>query len=348
MAWFILPIRTGFPASLSLGGGKIRRTNMGHVAPMGPAYNNGWNRAGESADYALYSPRVLRIAYAPISPFTGLHDGWGIFNLPIALGALIPGVQVALAQLTPWVTGELGIFGAPPAKSFYSGALPRRFTSAGGGMYAQFGDDRFARLLPMRDNATINAMVESGAHIDTRTLDRRPNMGSRIWLTLHYGDKWSIENLFAMDTTELRYQIRDAKDSTVATVRGRMSSHQLSAGLRYNTRFINDNLSWYFFGGYSWLHWRVDQVTLNGAPLGAPSVRGGHDVALRPFKRIWPNGMYGGLGLEMFAPRRAWILGRLGYGLRAEVSGLAYPIHGYGCSCLAKRGDAALSLQFGW
>lgn len=53
-------------------------------------------------------------------------------------------------------------------------------------------------------------------------------------------------------------------------------------------------------------------------------------------------------GLELFAPRRAWLFGRLGYGIAAEVNAITYPLRGSRCKCLIKPGNGALSLVLGW
>ena len=53
-------------------------------------------------------------------------------------------------------------------------------------------------------------------------------------------------------------------------------------------------------------------------------------------------------GVEWFAPRRAWILGRLGYGVSTELSLVAYPLRTARCSCVLERGEGAVAVVFGW
>ncbi|MGA7304340.1 MAG: hypothetical protein WBW88_05675 [Rhodothermales bacterium] len=52
--WLVLPIRWGFPASDSPGGGLFTDVDLGNVAPVGPAYNTAWNRVGEERGYEEY------------------------------------------------------------------------------------------------------------------------------------------------------------------------------------------------------------------------------------------------------------------------------------------------------
>jgi hypothetical protein len=346
--WFILPIHFGYPASKSPGGGAISKTDLGNVAPTAPPFDPGWNRPFASTEYHAFDPHVLRVAFAPVSPFTGLQNGWGIFNVPIALAGLIPGMQVITAQLMPWASGALGIVGAPPAKTFFAGKLPNRFTSFGAGRFVQFGGDDFARLLPREDDAAIAARTARGARIDDGSYRRNGSDGNRIWLLLHYGDRFAIENTFSVDTTQLRYTLRDSSGASVGNVSGLLAMRELSSGIRLGRRLFSDQLRGYVRMGYMWTWYEVDHTTLDGQPLLAARTRGGHAPSLIPSTKWWPNSMYGGTGLELFAPRRAWLFGRLGYGIAAELNAIAYPLRGSRCKCLLKPGDGALSLVFGW
>jgi opacity protein-like surface antigen len=57
-AWFLLPVRWGFPSAPSLGS-NIRFADSGNQAPFGPAYNAGWNRTAPGLSYARYPVRRL-------------------------------------------------------------------------------------------------------------------------------------------------------------------------------------------------------------------------------------------------------------------------------------------------
>ncbi|MEO6461995.1 MAG: hypothetical protein ABIP29_02880, partial [Candidatus Eisenbacteria bacterium] len=57
-AWFLLPVRWGFPSAPSLGS-SIRFADTGNLAPFGPAYNAGWNRTAPGLSYPRYPVRRL-------------------------------------------------------------------------------------------------------------------------------------------------------------------------------------------------------------------------------------------------------------------------------------------------
>jgi hypothetical protein len=351
-AWLVLPIHFGFPATRSPGGGAIPRTDLGNVAPFGPAYSAAWNRPFETAAHHGYDPHVLRVVFAPTSPLSGLQNGWGILNVPLALSGLIPGVQVTIAQLAPWATGALGVLGSPPGKTFYPGELPHRFTSFGVGPYTQFRDEGLARLLPHDDDAVVAAALASGsargAHVDGASFRRSNVRGMRAWMILHYGDRWAMENSFAIDTGFVSYDITDSSGVRLGRVNGSLTMRQLSGGARFSNRFLHDDVRLFGRGGYTWSWWTVRGASLDGQPLERPRTKGGHVLSFKPSKDWWPNSVYGGAGIELFAPRRAWLAGALGYGITAELTVHAYPLRAHRCHCLLERADGALTLVFGW
>src|SRR5688572_28148671 len=56
-AWFLLPVRWGFPSAPSLGSSIF--ADAGNQAPFGPAYNAGWNRTAPGLSYPRYPLRKL-------------------------------------------------------------------------------------------------------------------------------------------------------------------------------------------------------------------------------------------------------------------------------------------------
>ncbi|MGH7713640.1 MAG: hypothetical protein ACREOG_20310, partial [Gemmatimonadaceae bacterium] len=237
--FLVLPIRWGFPASVSPAGGAIRRANLGNAAPLGLAFHSGWNRPAADEDHHLFDPHVLRVLMAPVTPVTALQNGWGVLNLPLAVWQVVPGGNAVFAQVLPWVSGALGVVRAPPARTFYAGPLPTRFTSFGAGAYTQFGGDEFGRFLPRTQDSTISgflALHESdGAAIDRRSFDRRPNSGSRLWFTVHYGDRLAVENTLSADTTNISYRIANREGTTLGRVRGSLATGQVTSGIRINS-----------------------------------------------------------------------------------------------------------------
>ena len=62
-AWFVLPIRSGYPASQSPFAGVISHAETGNVPPFTVTYHGGWggwNRNGATGGFSLYDPQRLR------------------------------------------------------------------------------------------------------------------------------------------------------------------------------------------------------------------------------------------------------------------------------------------------
>lgn len=58
-AWLLLPLRWGYPATVSPFSGVLEHFNTGNVAPVGPSYSTGWNLSGPSSSFKLYEPHTL-------------------------------------------------------------------------------------------------------------------------------------------------------------------------------------------------------------------------------------------------------------------------------------------------
>jgi hypothetical protein len=358
-SWLLLPVYWGFPATSSLGSGLIKHVDLGQVAVLSPPYHSTWNHVGESYRHRLYEPRVLRTPVSPTTPWAMLQSGWGILNVPLAAWGLMPGYNVALIQLMPWTAGAMQILGAPPGRTYVQGQLPRRFTTAGQGIFVEFGGRDFAGILPRRD-AVVQDFVASnpGAAIDETTVYRRSVAGPRLWFNLYFRERFSLENTFSWGRGDVGVDVRQSDGRSLASLRGTLSMRQLTGGIRYDVAAVADQtLRLYARGGYGWLWYEGRGFRLGGptadAALQNPTAQGGYLPPLLPARRWWPNTWYGGGGAEVFSPRRYWLLHRLGYGMRAEFTEsfnkLTFDADRSGRGDVtARRGDFAFSLVFGW
>jgi hypothetical protein len=292
-AWLLLPLHFGFPTSPSPGGGALGRTNLGNVSPEGPAFHPGWNISGPTTEHALHPITVLRGPAAPAGPWLALQSGWGIFNLPLALGGLMPGYGVAVTTLVPYVVGVRRALGSPPTRVLFNGALPPRVTSTGYGLF------REKRHLPPASMQTLN--------------------GERVWFDLYFGPRLALENTVAWSSSTAQYVPTGGAPAIHAPVIYR----QLTGGLRFNLTGRETGVFQTFArGGYGWTrHDLTAAITANGDTVAGTGYREGYLPSLLPSPSWWPNSIYGGVGAELFAPKRRWILHRTGYGIRADVGG---------------------------
>jgi hypothetical protein len=356
-SWFVLPVYQGFPASPSLGSGLIKHVDFGNTAPMSPAYQSAWNRVRSSVDYNVFALRVLRIPISPTTPWATLRTGWGFWNVPFAVWGLLPGYNVVLMEAMPWAAGAMNIVRIPPPRTFSSGHLPRRFTTEGQGMFTQFGGHDFARLLPQGEHPIVSRFLQAhpGAYANNASYRRRQNNGPRLWFNLYFSDRFSVENTFSWSATDLSYEIDEATQQPIATVSGALLVRELTGGFRYDlASFADESVQLYTRAGYGWTWYSLSNLRLDAAVMDSAGGHGGYYPPLMPSRHWLPNSYYGGAGIEVFSPRHMWLFHRLGYGARLELSGVLHTLK-FGDSEVAgrdrgtvRRGDAALSLLFGW
>ena len=323
-SWLLLPIRWGFPASASPGGGAVEHVDVGQVAPEGPPFQPTWNRLAAEGGFSVYSPRVMRALFVPMTPWDRLSSGWGFLNIPKTLLGFMPGWNVAMAQLGPWLTTPLEAVGAPPPKTFAPERRPYRFSSTGIGWHRQFGGDPFARMLPQPGHALLAAHAEGAIPTTASGLTREAVNGARAWLTLHYGPRFSLQNTYARSKSVLSYGVLGADSSFLGEVRGTLDMKEITGGFRYRLASGFGDATQLFAGaGWGWTWYNVEHVGFRDAAL--PFERaGGYPVSILPSEKWWPNTWYGVAGIELLAPRERWFADRVGYGLQLEYTGLLH------------------------
>jgi hypothetical protein len=319
-SWLVLPLRWGYPATESPGAGAIKHVDLGNLSPEGPPFQPGWNRIG-AAGWRVYDPEVLRVMLAPTSPFDKMTSGWGFLNLPVALLGFLPGWNMVATQLMPWLTGTVSVFHSTLPRTFRPRDQVYRFTSLYAGPYTQTGGDEFAMLLPGADHPAITQQTQSDGEEANRTaLKRSFASGMRIGFAAHYGPKFTVENTYSTNHARLAADYTDAAGSNIAHLNAALQTRDLTGGFRYTIARAGTG-TWQAFlkGGYGWTWYVVDELSVNGAAADYRE-RSGYAVSILPSAKWWPNSWYTGAGLELFRSRRGWLLGQLGYGLRADFT----------------------------
>ena len=352
-AWLVLPIYWGFPATASTGAGLVQHADLGNIAPPGPAYNDGWNRVG-GPTLGRYELRVLRTPMSPTTPWANLRNGWGVLNIPLAAWGLMPGYNVALIQLTPWMEGAKQFVGAPPPRTFTPGKLPRRFTSEGQGLAWQLGGADYASLLPQHHPAVERLIAANpGSAVDQSSVRRVGAFAPNLWFNLYFGERFALENSYAWSVSRIHYGVRDPGGGPVGRVGGTLKLQELSGGISYaispdKRRLIEPHLR----AGYGWTRYSLENISVTGTTEPIHGLDGGYLPPLLPGRKWWPNTLYAGGDVELFTSRRHYMMQRLGYGVRLDVTGqvsrLAPDADGTQRLRSVKRGSVALVTHFGW
>ena len=194
----------------------------------------------------------------------------------------------------------------------------------------------------MSEGSATSAALTPGS-----ALERKADLGRRLWFDLYFGDHFAVENTYSWSFSDV------AVRSGASQITGRLAMRQLTGGIRYELVPLgSENLQLYSRVGYGWLWYRATNLRANAAPTGTDELQGGHLPPLLPSPQWWPNTAYAGAGIEAFSPRRYWLAGILGYGARVEFTASVNRLR-FGASSLhgdvtAHRGELSTSLLFGW
>ena len=348
-AWLVLPIRWGYPASRSPGAGLIANTDLGEVAPLGPARQPTWNRLASATGWRAYDPHVVRVLMVPSTPWSRMKNGLGFLNAPVALLGFVPGWSVVVTQLLPWATGTMQVFGAPPAKTYYPTVPPFRFTSTGVGVGFTRGGQGFATMLSAStDPDSVPRVREQGSG---KRGDFVAEPAERIWFNLFYGRRVSAENTFSTTRVAVSYNDFSSHDGDAAKGQGSLSVKELTGGFRFNTWSSNDDgVQFYARAGWAWLWYKLTRHVVDDIEL--PGYKGGYAPTLWPSGRWWPNSWYAGAGMEVFTPKSVWLFDRLGFGARLEATSLTHRLNAQSPGAKSpgwvRRSDYAVSLLVAW
>jgi hypothetical protein len=325
-SWLLLPVRWGFPASASPGGGAIAHVDVGQVAPEGPAFQSTWNRIAEESGFHVYRPRVLRALFSPMTPWDRLSSGWGFLNIPKTLLGFVPGWSVLLAQLGPWLTTPLEALGAAPPKVFAPERPERRLSSMGIGVHRQFGGRAFAQLLPQPGEPSFGDAFRgvSPSFVQVASLGRHDATGLRAWLSLHYGERFTVQNTLTHSTSRLAYSLLGADAQDLGRIEGKLDMTEITGGFRYKLMSTFGDAAQLSAGaGWGWTWYDLHAVRSTQGAFDYER-RAGYGVTLLPSARWWPNTWYASASLELLAPRRGWLADRIGYGVLFEYTGLVH------------------------
>ena len=90
-AWFVLPMRYGYPAVDS-----IVAELGGNESPYGPAHKTTWNRVADAPNFPRYRPHRYSKMWWTYAWSDNFNNDWGFFNAPWSLIAIAPPVDAVV------------------------------------------------------------------------------------------------------------------------------------------------------------------------------------------------------------------------------------------------------------
>lgn len=325
-SWLVLPLRWGYPATRSPFAGIISHAETGNLAPLGPAYNDGWNRVGPTLDYADFSPHWVESIF-PLGWQDNFLNSWGFLNLTLPTLASLPPFdflwQVVGAPVRLLVRRQL--------PTYYPGeTMQSRLAGVTGGISLPFFSDDFVFLL------TGPAQFEEIAALERDTLSAVRNrrvevVAAPVAQFNFYVGVFKSENMVQRVRTRLRADLADVTTNEVTPLSGGLDFWEYAGSLRYNLL----SGAWLPFVkvGYGLSWYRVTDAAIAGEPLEDGTLEWVRRPSLLPPRHLFPNTWHVGAGFELipvrsFAPL-PWGIDvglRADYGVFLHKLGLGRPL----------------------
>ncbi len=269
-AWMVLPLHFGFPASPSPAAGTIAHADMGNVAVVGPSFNGGWNRTGDSSGYDTYDAVKLNWA-TPMGAVDSFFPRLGWFNAPILYFMLKPPLDLAWRSI------------ALPARAVAGSRLPtfvpasapaRRTVSFEVGAMATPVSKDFEALFVNRDQflelAVFIAVALPPGATNLKATNQFPTVVAPVYsLVFHVSPRFSTESALVSYSTTLGFDVTG--DGVTKPVQVRTGFNQFD--YHGNTRFNLLTGRWQpyvkYGGGITW--YQLKGMSVDGVMLPTPN-----------------------------------------------------------------------------
>ncbi len=297
--WLVLPLRWGYPATQSPFAGIVAHADTGNLAPVGPSYNEGWNRIGPSVGYDLYQPHKFS-SFFPLEWQDSFQNSLGFLNLTYPILANIPpfdlGWRILAVPFRAFIKRE--------NPTFYSTeTIPFRFIGFSTGVsmqkipeefvYLGFNQTQFDEI-----KERLNALDPQLEFVDTKEILIHENaVGPMFQVVFFMGKRFISENTLRHSRSTLGEDISLTNRADPFKIRGELNMWEYAGSLRYN--LATGNIQPFVKGGYGLSWYRVENLAADGEPLENPNTPWIRKPSFFPFKNLWPNTWHYGLGIEV-------------------------------------------------
>jgi hypothetical protein len=315
-AWFVLPLRWGYPATQSPFAGILPHFNTGNNAPPGPSYNGGWGRVRANAGFELYDPHRLPALF-PTQVQDAFRNDLGFLNLTIPALLNLPPLDVAMR----WIAFPIRqLIGRPDPVFYPADSVPSRFVGVEAGVSFMHYSDEFESLLlnEQQFDAFVGTFIVytalEGATPDTEVTESRvdfdPQPAAFLRVPFYIGSRFVSESLIRNSRGDLAFIARFS-DIPEYRYTAELNFWEYAGSLRFNLR--TGALKPYVKGGYGWTWYRLENAQAVGVPTDPATT-----TWLSP--GLVPSTWHLGLGAEwVLAEDLGGGVGGFDIGLRAEV-----------------------------
>jgi len=311
-AWFLLPVRYGYPASPSPAAGVIAHADTGNTSSFGPAFNGGWNRVGDASGYAAYE--AVKLGWAtPLSLQDSFFPRAGFLNAPILYFMLKPPLDLI------WRTVALPVRAVVSTRqpTFRPASAPaRRQVSIEAGMFVGPVSEDFVASFFNRDQilswavAVVGALPEDAQNISLTPVF--PTVTAPVYsIVFHLSPRFSTESTLASYNADIGFDVSADGLAQPIPVRGTLDQFDYQGNLRFNITTGPTQL--YVKYGSGITRYQLKNLRVNGDLIGVPNSPvfkpSGSWIALGFNELI----LGGGIDVAPIRVWKLWVGGKAGY-----------------------------------
>ena len=302
--WMVMPLRWGYPASMSPGTGIVGDANTGNLGPEGPSYNKSWNRAGEAPSYHPYHPHKLPSIF-PLGWQDNFLNSWGFLNLTGPTLVTLPPFDFLWRIGTAPVRFALG---RPDPVYYPAEHLPTRFMGIGVAYSTSFLDEQFSALsfneqqLP---EIALGLFLRDPGIVDNDDVEVTGFANNSVGLGLQFGfflgERFVSENIIRHSESTLGMDIVTPRMSAPMEVRGQLNMWEYAGSMRFNLK--TEAFKPYIKVGWGLTWYQIEQGTIDGVAMinaEGPWIRKPNTL-----KNLLPNTAHVGAGIEYMLRRSA-------------------------------------------
>ena len=305
-SWLVLPIRWGYPATVSPFAGIIKHTETGNLSPVGPTYSTGWNRTGASAGFHLYEPHQLPSLF-PLGLQDSFVNNLGFLNLTYPVLINLPPFDFAWRIVAyPF----RALLGRQEPIYYPKEGIPFRFVGLSAGVSGQKLDEGFVDLYFNPDQFTewfARLLVHlSQADSTTQVLTRIHEIDRVVapvyQVVFHIGDRFTSENTLRHSRSNLRFG-GEFSNLDPWILASELNMWEYAGSIRYSLNA--SNIQPFLRAGYGLSWYRLEKSTINGELMQTPNSPWVRKPSLSPVQNLLPNTFHLGGGLELIALKSA-------------------------------------------
>jgi hypothetical protein len=321
-AWFLIPIRFGYPAVESPFAGIVSHAETGNLSVFGPSFSSGWNRSGETEGFSRYDPNKVPRLF-PLAWQDNFLNTWGWLNLTAPTLAMLPPIDF----LWRIVAAPFRAATQNQDPTFYPvERLPLRYVGLQVGYsHMAYSEEAYGELLVNEkqfDELLANLLLYpliSGT--DSTTLDGlsefvEPGKSAFFLVSLYIGDRFVTENSLRHSRSDIGL-IATYSDIPPLDIRGDLNFWEYAGSFRYD--LTTGAVRIFPQAGYGLSWYRIEGLSANGVPFSEPD----SDWIRQPslFDNLLPNTWHAGAGFEWILLRSRAIPPRgIDFSIRADVT----------------------------